>query len=674
MANVPSIVYIGGLQTIGGIQPRTEFGTLGEYDSIALRDTLLHRVVPDDPTTGAPTATALDWFPVFDGTASDTLYAVASGTATTLTVSPDPGWTTNEWAGFKLRNSRADGIGQQNSDVTVVSNTTDTVTVSAWDATPQTASWMWFNIGRWRDTHINRAHRTATEVIGAAIPTRAGASWANTSSDGQFGVSPVPMLTRELYTHVWPVSPYFQIAHYFTHANVTGGFDDTGATERAAFLAEKLRWEAAWTALANGNTQVYEYCILDMSQNDVIGWAATPANLNLYLADLAEMIAWLRSAAVFNDSTLKVILVNHDVALNNVLTPSGTSSVNTWQNLTALLVSDVSVVNFDGLDLPLAQVQTAVPTWIPTENNAAYGAAVYARTIPRALRKRIELLEAGAAPNVDSAIPVYILIGDSLVVGTGFEAAYSTALDDATLTGTARDSRQKIWNRPTGAVEIYNAHDNSNTSGTVAAAAGPEFSLIEALMRRHPDTDVVLIKRGSGGSCLIASLAAYSAGGNGRWSKSFAGTEHYDELRTDIENAIQYVNVTLEKQAEVMGFFVGLGTNDQAVGGGGTLFANEIAAFCANLRTDFGTHTTGNATPIIWQKPQLGANSAINAESLLVRAAIELRAAVDAQFRVVDVDDLARLASDNLHLTPDATVVSGYRYEAELAFVALPNC
>jgi hypothetical protein len=258
---------------------------------------------------------------------------------------------------------------------------------------------------------------------------------------------------------------------------------------------------------------------------------------------------------------------------------------------------------------------------------------------------------------MSSVIPVYIMLGDDLIVGNHCDETFTTALESPTLTNTVRNSGQKIYNRTTTSVVAYNAHDNSNTSGTAPAApqpAGPEFSLTLRLFARHSSTGFVIIK-------------------GGRWSKTYASTEHYDELGTDITNAFDDINTTLGKQAEVMGFFVSLGTHDQTVDGGGALFTTELPIFVQNLRTDYGTHTTGKATPVIWRRPSLAASGAISAEATSIRTALTKRAQADKQFRVLDADDI-ELASDNLSEIPTGTITVGDRYDAELNYIALPNC
>lgn len=672
MANVPAIVVIGGRHTHGGIRPNTEFQSTGAYGSgleggaLAIRDVRAMRVVPDDPSTGQPNAATLGWYPVFDGTAG-TPYVVASATATTVTVSPDPGWTVDEWAGNTLRNNNLTGLGFANRDIEVVSNTSDTVTVASWTATPTAATAIWFNEGAFKDTHIIAGWRTAYEL--ADTPTRGGAAWQLNN----FGVSPVPMLTRELWENVWTSSPYFQVCHYFTQNPVVGNFDDTGAAERATLIAEKARWDAAWTQLQSdlgtAHTLSWEdgYVVLDMSQNDVEN--DTEAS---YFADLLEMIAWLRSSSVFNVATLRILLVNHDTALNNVDHPAAQGACNTIHDLIALSDANVYTVNLNGQELPLRNDDATTPTWLPSVNQRQYSTGVYVRDYPRAIRRRIEVIEAGTPQDASGAIPTYLLIGDSLANSSGFDASFSTENDDILYTGTERDPLEMIWNGATGAVETHNPHDNSATLGTVNGNAGPEYSLLTKLRQRHPTTGALLIKVAAGGSALASTLLAHTpGGGGGQWQQS-AG-EQWDALEDAYQAAAFYTNVSIGKQLNVQGIFCLMGTNDQAVADGGAAFATALPAFCANLRTTFGTQVVGKDTPIVWVAPQLGTSSAIGGEPEQVRVALTTRDSADPQFQLVIVDDLNR-ASDDLHFTPSNTITIGERLDAALDLVALPNC
>jgi hypothetical protein len=673
MVDVPAIAYIGSSMIQGGTNPQSEFTSSGTYETQAIRDKDAHRVCPDSDANGAPTASSLNWYPWFDGNAG-TVYTVSGATSTTVTVTPDPGWTTDEWVGYKVTNNNLTGLGFRNRAISVTANSSDTITVASWTATPETGAGVWFNEGLWKDVAMNAAWRTLTEVSASVTPTRSGAAYAQ----GNNGAAPDQMLVRQLWKNIYTASPYFQFWKYAHAATTTGGWND-GGTARAGYVTEKARVDAAWTTLATGNTLRWDYAIIDQSNLDVYSWrtsGGTPANVLLYEDDMTEMIAWLRSASVFNNSSLKVILVSHDTDLRNVEAPSGTAAANNAHQGIALADSNVRVCNLNGLELALRGIDSATPTW-QGEDSYYYSTSVYQREYPTEIRRTIDLWQQGAAPNVQNAIPVYIFIGDSLAVGTHCDLTFTTALESPTLTNTARNSLQKIYNRSTGNVEAYDAHNNSNTSGSTAAAgsqtAGPEFSLTQQLYSRHPDTGFVIIKRGSNASTLIANGSAYSSGTGGRWSKTYAGTEHYDEMRADIENALQYINVTLERQAEVMGFFVSLGTNDQAVSGGGDLFTSHLPVFVRNLRTDFGTHTSGKDTPIVWRKPQLNAGTAINAEAIKVRAALVARAAADKQFRLMNVDDI-EISTDNVHETAQGTIDIGERFDAELNYVALPNC
>jgi len=63
--------------------------------------------------------------------------------------------------------------------------------------------------------------------------------------------------------------------------------------------------------------------------------------------------------------------------------------------------------------------------------------------------------------------------------------------------------------------------------------------------------------------------------------------------------------------------------------------------------------------------------TAVYAEAVRVRAALADYAAVDAQFEVVNVDDLERLSTDNIHETPESAIIDGQRLVAALQTVAI---
>jgi hypothetical protein len=675
MATRPGILIFGGGDVQGGltgnapaalVTPST-LTPLSEFYSLDLL-----RVTPDNGTTGASQSAALSWWPWFDDQGG-TVYVVASGaTSTTVQVTPDPSWTVDEWAGFTVTNSLpSPGFGFENHKIAVISNTPDTITVASWTTTPTAATGLHFNKGTFEDYHPVGAWRTVTEL--AAPAYRGGASTAQLN----VGVGYDAGLVRELYENVFTADPYFVMAKFAT-LDTAVDYASAGS-ERTAFETWLTKVEAAFAVRYPLDTLVWKYVIDSLAPNDVNDWivntGTAAARITSYLADVQARMAWLRGASVLDNSTCRFLFLNHDHSIRGVDLPAGIPWTASQHTAAAGADANVRTVEFDGRGFanhgPGASLQQ------PSEDRRHYSPHVYFDEAPPIIRKAIELWEDGNAPNVDGAIPVYVLIGDSIEVATNLTTTYTTALGSSTLTTTVRDTRQKIWNRASGAVETYRAHYNSLTSGTAQAAptalAGPEFSLTHELMKRHPDTGFVIIKRASNSSALVANATAYSSGTGGRWSKSYAATEHYDEMRADIENAIQSVNVTLDKQAELMAFIVGLGTNDAAVAGGGALFAAELPVFCTNLRDDFGTHVTGKDTPIVWRMPQLGASTAINVEMLAVRAALVARTGIDPQFRAMNVDDLER-AADDLHLTPASTVAFGRRYDDELNFVELPNC
>lgn len=633
----------------------------------------LFRVVPDNGTTGASQAGSLSWHPWFD-TDGGVTYTISASNSTTLTVSPDPSWTTNEWAGNAVTNSNASPFyGFQNLRIAVVSNTSDTITVSAWTTTPTVGTIMHFNEGRFEDYHALGAGRPYTEL--AASPSYRGGGSAQQQN---VGIGYDAGLLRELYENVYKTSPYF-VAAKFGAANPTTNSYATAGAERTTFETWFARVTAAFATRYPSDTLDWRYVIINLAHADVQDWISNTgtaaARRASYAADTQAVISWLRSGPFDPQATPRFLLINHDHSIRGVDLPGGIAWTASQHMAVAAADANVRTVDFNGRGFDTRGV--AATKTQPNEDRTFYAPHVYYKEASSVIRKAIGLWEEGAAASIDGAIPVYILIGDSTETSTYLTTAYTTALASSTLTTTARDSRQKIYNRVTSAVEIYHAHYNSLTSGSAQAAptalAGAEFSLTHELMNRHPDTGFVIIKRASTTSSLIANATAYSSGTGGRWSKTYSATEHYGELETDIETALLYINKTLGRQAELMAFFVGLGTHDSTVAGGGDLFASTLTSFCASLRDDFGTHTTGKETPIIWRKPQLGASGAIGAEMLTIRAALETRAKADGQFRLMDVDGLDR-GADDVNLTPDSVIAFGRSYNTELERVDLPNC
>lgn len=660
MANVPGVLLIGDPMVQGG-NPGVEADFTGSGTTALAKffDLRVMRITPSSDATGAPTAASLGWYPWYDAGAQSTYYAVAAApapSATTISVSPSPGWTVNQWAGKPVSVVNVSTIGFMQRRL-VVSNTADTITVASWSAgTPAAGQIFFLGQGRWKDYHPAAGYLDPSEV-GVVFSNRGGSSLDALG----LGVGPDAGLIREFQT-TWPVAPRFQLAKYGTTSLTVGAWGTAASGIRTAFTTRLAEMATAWTALANGNTLVWEVAILDASQRDVIDWATTPANYLLYEAALTSWIAWLRTAT--GNANLKIILVNHDNAINNVTTPSGTLSANRVHRSVAAADALVTFIDMQG-ERTSGTTQYAVEA----ENRPAYAASVYWSSMATKMREAYDLLAAGAPSAIDAALPGYFLIGDSHVVGS-FNSAYTDALGSPTITSGPRSGTQGIYDDQNDLIEPYDVGDNSNTSGTISTSAGPECSMMVDLEVLHPQK-FVLIKRGSNSSSLIANLSAYSSGTGGRWSRSYAATEHWDQLQAAFEGCIAYAHTTLSKQLDLKGVFVMLGTNDGAKAGGGALFAAELATFVADLRSSFATRTSGTDFPVVWVKPQLDYATAINAEIVAVRAALEAYALTDDQFVLLNIDDLERLASDNIHLTPESTIKVGQRMVAALIPVAI---
>ncbi len=666
MATRPGVLIFGGTMVQGGTgTPQAIVTSAGAYPTSETYDRTLHRVTPDDASTGAPTAATLSWWPWYDGQLGTTR-VISASTSTTVTVSPSPGWTTNEWAGQRVTNNNATGFGLQNKNITIVSNTADTLTVAAWTATPTVGTLLWISEGRFTDYHPIGAWRTYTEILAATVPTRGGGSW----QQGQQGIGYDAGLVRELLTHVWPTAPYFQIAKFATTYSIRDHAVGTGASH-SNFEAEVAKMDAAFALRYPSDTLEWQYVILDLSATDVASWVAHPEYYLTFAANLQTLIAYLRTT--LGNASLRVLLVNHDARILSVSAAAGIGLANGQQTYVASLDADVRVLALDGRGLPMRGTSAF---YVPSEDTPFYAVSAYTTLIPPLIRRALQVWEAsGTNSTPDGVMPVYILLGDSIEVSTRMNASYTAQLASPTMTTTTRDDRQRIWNRANQAIEAYHAHVNSQTSGsvTLTAMAGPEFSLMVELMQRHPDTGFVLVKRASASSTLAADGVAYDANENGGKWESGTADEHWDELVADVQACFLAINIDMGKQAALCGIFVGLGTNDQAYAGGGDAFEAALPGFVADLRNTFGTQAYGAAAPIVWRKPHLGSASAIADESIIVRAALEDYADTDAQFLVMDVDDLERYAGDNIHETPEATIAHGIRFAEHLDEIALPN-
>lgn len=662
MADVPAVLLIGDSMVNGGapgVQGATTSTATTEVETFG--DQELMTVVPSD-SSGIPNASTLGWYPWFDLGYGTPNYTTASSTSTSVTVTPNPGWATDEHKGKLVSTVNATTIGFGNR-TWITANTSDTLTVSSWTSAPTAGIQVMIGDGAWRDYHPAAGWLAPIE-LGLVAANRSGSSPQSLG----LGVGPDAGLIHRLM-EIYPSAPRFQLAKYgAAGTTVTDWY--TGGALRTTFEAWLATVNSAWTALASGNTLVWDLIVIDNSQRDVLDWGpapgggGNPSNALLYQARLQAWITYLRTT--LGNASAKVILVNHDLDINAEDSPNGTGWANARHRDVAAADSLVRTISLEG-----QRLRGADPGYgLPTEKNKFYAASVYWDQYATKVADAYSMALAGTASASSGGFPVYLLLGDSIAVGQVNET-FTGQLNSPTLTGTERPAAQGIWNPTTGAIEPYDLGDNSNTSGTVVATGGPEFSLMVELEKIHPD-GFALVKRASNSSALVQELTAYVGTGSqgGVWVRS-TSSEHWDALEADVQGALQYINTITAKQGDVRGAFVILGTNDAATIGGGAAFAQALPGFVSDLREVFGTRTSGAALPVIWRKPQLATATAQPDDIRTIRAALEAYALTDDQFSLVNVDDLERDATDNIHETPDSTILDGQRLSWALAAITL---
>lgn len=658
MATVPGILYIADYHGTGGpLWLDTNVDGLNFGKSEYLLDRRLNRFLPDNETTGVPNASTISCWPYYDLTAGPTYYLVASSTTTSATVSPSPGWTTDEWVGRQmtlLNTAPIPGVGIARRLV-VTSNTADTVSFATTTA-PTVGQAFRLGLGRFNDYHPSAGKLHLSEV--GQVSFRGGSS----PMTGGVGLGPDATLLRKLYETIYSESPYYHFWKWGTTNKVYDGWADSpNNAARASFLAEMVRVDNA--ATERGNTISWEWCIIDLSGLDIVAAAGNPLIALLYKTRLLEMIAWIRSSAVTDNADLKIILVNHRDDLWSTTAPSGTPFFNSVHRELAAEEDNVGIV--DMAEIPVGQQVGSSDT--PATEAKYYSQAGYLEYGERVATAMLNM-SLGIPDAADGGFPVYVLLGDSIGVGpiliTWTNACANPKLSGPTTGSLLRPSNQLIWNRGTSELEVYLPHTNSNTSGTVSATAGPELSIMAELGILHPE-GFALVKRAANGSGLAAAVAYNSGDGSGgRWAKS--ADEHYPELQADFAAALQYINEVLGKQADMRGMFVSLGHNDQGQTDGGEDFAAALPQFCRDVWADFTTRTSGANFPITWRRPQDEATGVVDAQMALVRAALQTQKDLETQFDWIDVDDLERDKDDDLHESADSSVEHGFRAVANL--------
>lgn len=254
--------------------------------------------------------------------------------------------------------------------------------------------------------------------------------------------------------------------------------------------------------------------------------------------------------------------------------------------------------------------------------------------------------------------PVYLMLGDSIFNGE-ITTDIIADLKSARL-GSGRSAIQKVWNRQTSNRETYNPATNGNRSGTLVTLAGPEISITAELALDHP-TGFTLVKRACFSSAMATPNLSYvvisdSAVG-GTWAPT-TSSQNWDEFVTDVDDAMADIAAD-GSYPDVLGVFVCLGDNDAF--SSPSAFESGLSAFITAIRSTFTTRTTGDPLPIVWRLPQRSTSLGTDANRGIVRAALTAQARRDSRLRLVDVDDLERSSSDNIHENPLSSIESGRR-------------
>ena len=604
-------------------------------------------------------------------TVSPPLTATVANNATiTLQAGGSPGWTVNEWASPLTRTvtflaAPAFGsVGMTFESRRIVSaNSADGLTFAT-GTVPTAGRVAFVGRGRFRDYHPAGGYLSTGEILAGQPSTRGGSCW---QALGTLGVGPDCTLIRRLFTDHYPVAPYFHFWKAATTDPIATHWGDSPSTGRAGVQNELVRVNAA--ATAHGNTITWEYAVIDLSTEDVAyydpGIPAQLAEILNYQTRLTQMIAWLRGALMFNNANLKVVLVNHRSDFWGVTRVGGIEFLNAAHRAIAAADSKVAIADAEGLRVGVAG------NFANTEKK--YYAQESSGQLGERIATSIKNLSLGVATTPTNGFPLYGMCGDSLYVGPA-TVAWVLACQSERISGptpgtTLRPSNQKFFNRGGGVIEIYRPGTNSNPSGTIHTNSGPDLSIMADLGDRHPDGFAVF-KRASNGSALATALQPYGTGGAGnygRWAKS-AG-EHYTEFLADFAEAVQYINEIMGMQADLRGMFVSLGHNDHAASS--AAFAAALPQFCADLRADFTTRSSGPLFPIAWRRPQTDAAGVVAAGMTIVRDALAAQMEVDSQFVAYNVDDLERDRDDDLHETPESAIEDGSRAVTALQLVAI---
>ncbi len=666
MATVPGVLLLSGYHGQGGaVQVYPGYPFFGVDD---MADPMFDTYVPG----GIAEQPLPDFFPWYDGSASNVTYAINSATTTTITVSPSPGWTVNQWAGrictvLELYFGVPGLPLMPKSATVIVSNTANVLTLSTPLAVAPTGLWFRIGTGRLVGYHCKGSNYgllgaaagdkfEVTPGVFSTISQSLGSGWAQ----GGVGLGPDTGLVPALWRKRYPTAPWFHLWKQIGVVGVTGYYDD-GGSQRAGFTAELARVVAA--AAERGNTIDWKLAIIDLCEADIRA-SVTAAN---YKDALAETIAWLKTT--LGNQSMHFQIVSHDPLAHSVNRPGFTLAYRAKHREIAREVQRVAILDMAGN--PMSRFQHGGEAALDYQY---YGRSTYTRYGERAVDLFGLQLASVTPASPQQGLPVYVLFGDDFAVGN-IPEAWTTLLASGSLLGDVptfvRGPGQRVWNDVSHSLEPYDATSNENTAGTIVDKAGPGISITDELAKLHPVTGFVLIKLASVTSALATQVAVYSGGGaaGGRWMRSLA-SEHWTSL-VDMVHEVQGAMVDAGFIPDMRGVFVCLGYQDTTVVGGGAAFAAELANIVPDIREAFTSRTSGAALPIAWTLPVTGAYGSRPPELEQVRAALTARASGDAKFRTVNLDDLERDRADLWHDTPDTTVERGRRMVAALAEIAI---
>lgn len=653
MPTVPGVLLLSGYGGQGGLPALMPIPPLGNQLRY-LNERDLFRFVPQ-AADGTQLATYRPWY---DGT-SGPQHQVDEGASTTtvIKVTPNPGWTVNQWAlrPVTLTSITAAFLGQAvQVPYGVVSNTADTVTINGTHNFHGLTDWQ-LRIGQGRFTQYHACPGFVGPLGGG------GSAWQT----GGAGIGPDVRIVPELDRRVFPSSPHFYFAKFCSPGSLATAWVSGGAA-RAAFLTELALMNAA--AALEGNTIQWVAAGIDFADNDLRELAANNTlvgtHVGLYQTNMGDFINFLRGSGALNNSGCKILLTNHHPDIWGVGAPLAAAALRNANFALAASMSNVALLEMgDATFAPLAGAQEV----------ANYNAERQHYSFPSILKygdKFVTLtqrmLTAAPAAVASTGFPLYLLLGDSIMVGQIPALWMANTASEKLIgpgPGTVKPDGQYIFNKIANQFEAYNPNTNSNTAGTVTGLAGPESAFIDALSVQHPNGFGV-IKIASNGATLVKPVTYIPNTAGGRWAKT-AG-ELYPEMLSLVAAAKEHINDVLGLQADFRGIHISLGHNDAPTAPDGIAYAAALPAFVTNLRQDLTTRTSGAAFPICFRLPQAGVGGTDPSAIATVRNALELLAKTDGKVRVINCDDLERDRTDDLHENPQSAVTHGYRAAAAL--------